>query len=164
MRTHNIGLLICITIATLLTTAHSAHAAKVPVFFSWGGEQIIKVADFPDTEDFKALDGKYLDPGYRYKHISLFFVPIWNYSGQWCGYVGDSDHYLDLDKAELDVLAGAAGAAGVKLPATPSLPFWDSYGGKLLLLAVFAFFISGKSRTESPNPPEDKAQEAGNVA
>ena len=148
MKTQNSRTVICLAVLTLFAAVSSARAAKIPVFFSWGGEQIIKVADFPDTDTFKLRDGKYLDPGYRYKCFSLFFVPVWNYDGQWCGYVGDSRHYLNLDKAKLDVFANVA---GVKLPAAPSLPFWDAYGGKLLLLAVVAFFvIGGKSRTASP--------------
>lgn len=161
MRTHNIGLLLCITIATLLTTARSAHAG-IPVFFSWGGEKVVKVGDFPDTEDFKTSDGKYLDPGYRYKQISIFFVPIWNYGRRWCGYVGDSRTYLDLSKDDLEVFANAA---GLKLPATPSLPFWESYGGKLLFVVVFAFFvIANNSSADAPEPLEDKSQSPNTVA
>jgi hypothetical protein len=139
MRKQHIVLSFCFAVALLLGTAPSAHAAKVPVFFSWGGEQIVKVAEFPDTEDFQVADGTYIDAGYRYKHVSLFFVPVWNYGGEWCGYVGDSNRYLRLNKDELDVMAKAA---SVTLPEVPSLPFWDAYGGKLVILLIFGVIVA----------------------
>ncbi len=141
MNTRNTILVATIAAATLLAGASRVHAAKVPVLFSCGGEKIIKVAAFPDTEEFKTRTGKHLDVGYRYKHVRIFFIPVWNYGGTWCGYVGDSDHYLDLSKPQLDALARSV---GVSLPANPSLPLWESLGGKLVLGVLALLFIGGK--------------------
>lgn len=133
-----------------LLSAQPAYAAKVPVFFSWGGEHIAKVADFPDTPQFQTKDGQYVDPGYRYKQFKLFFVPVWNYGGKWCGYVGNSERYLDLHKQQLDELAAAV---GMTLPESPALPFWDSYGGKLVLLSVVMLvFLYGRYARDSDAP------------
>ncbi|HEX4494469.1 MAG TPA: hypothetical protein VIE43_02265 [Thermoanaerobaculia bacterium] len=137
-------LIAAIVVAILMAGARRASA--IPIFFSWGDEKVIKVADFPNTEDFKTREGKHIDAGYRYKQFSLFFVPVWNYDGQWCGYVGDSGHYLELDKAKLDQLA-AFGAS--KLPDAPRLPAWDSYGGKVLLLVCLVIYWTRKSRAAS---------------
>jgi hypothetical protein len=103
-------------------------ALKVPIFFSWGGEKIARVATFPDTAEFKVqATGDHIDPGYRYKQIKILFIPVWNYDGHWCGYVGNEEAYLDLDKAQLDSLAQTA---RVPIPDSPNLPFWDYLGGK----------------------------------
>src|SRR4051812_14379035 len=118
-----------VTIAITIFLAGEGRANAVPIFFSWGGEKIIKIANFPNTAEFKSREGKHIDAGYRYKQISIFFmpacfIPAWNYDGQWCGYIGESDHYLDLSRTVLTNLSS------IKLSDSPSLPFWDSYGGK----------------------------------
>jgi len=138
------------TIASTIFLAGEGRADAIPIFFSWGGEKIIKVANFPDTEGFKTLEGKHLDAGYRYKQISLFFIPVWNYDGKWCGYIGESDHYLDISKTDL------ADLASINLPDSPSLPFWDSYGGKLLLLGILLVF--GMAKKTQVSIPDDKSQ------
>jgi hypothetical protein len=111
---------------TAILLAGATQVQAVPVVVSWGGQKITKVAAYPDTEKFKTQDGNHVDVGYRYKQIALFFIPFLNYDGHWCGYVGNSDRYLDLSKDQLDALAYSA---GLSLPATPSLPFWDSSAG-----------------------------------
>ena len=170
MRTNTIELLICTTTVILLATAHSAHAVYIRNFFSWGDEQIIKVAEFPHTEAFKTPDskthvglppslmapynppfseihdGRHFDPGYRYKQMRILFVPIWNYDEQWCGYVGDSRQYLNISKDKLDALASEA---GINLPATPSLTFWETCGGKIVFLVVIALYVKRASRRMS---------------
>ncbi|MCX7148546.1 MAG: hypothetical protein NTY05_03910 [Rhodocyclales bacterium] len=146
----------------LMTAVSPAYAFKlpIPVFFSWGGERIIKVADFPNTDTFKTRGGQHVDPGYRYKQITLIFTPLWNYDGQWCGYVDDSGRYLEIDKTKLDA---AATAAGISLPVTPSLPFWEAYGGKLLWLVVIVVIAvvgkSGSKNDVNSKPTEFKAGE-----
>jgi hypothetical protein len=132
-----------VAVAILVAGAGQAHAGVFPVFYSWGGEKIIKVADFPDTEEWKTREDKYLDAGYRYKQITIFFVPIWNYDEQWCGYIGHTDYYLNLNKTQLDSYAAAA---GVKLPDEPGLSFWELYGGKLLVAALVLLGKLGKSK------------------
>lgn len=148
----------------LLTVASPAYALKVPlpVFFSWGGEQIIKVAEFPDTAQFKSGDGQHIDPGYKYKQITLFFTPIWNYDGEWCGYVGSSERYLKIDKSTLDA---AANVAGITLPMTPSPSFWESYGGKLLWLGVVALILlAGTSGSKKRDDSDQPVRHSGDSA
>jgi len=113
-------------------------AVAAPVFFQWGGEKIVKEMDLPDTPTFQIPDGTYLDVGYRYKQISVFFIPIWNYDEKWCGYIGNDKQYLDLSRNELSILAEAA---SLKLPDEPSLPLWDSIGGKLLFLLILVLYF-----------------------
>ncbi len=111
-------------------------AKSAPVFFGWGGETVSKVADFPDTPAFQ-IDGDYTDAGVIYKQIHVFFLPLWNYDIRWAGYI-DASTYIPFTHAELQALANRA---GVELPAKPSPPFWESYGGKLVLLIVLGFVL-----------------------
>ncbi|WP_204153576.1 hypothetical protein [Leptolyngbya sp. CCY15150] len=153
MKIKHVCLFFCAVTLSILATSTPAYARRrAPVIISWGGERIIKVADFPDTDIFRTTDGRYIDPGYRYKQIKLFFIPVWNYGGQWCGYIGTTEQYLDIDKAQLDVFAGFG---GIQLPDTPSLPSWDAYGGKLVFLSFFIILVViGKRRKEdSALPP-----------
>jgi hypothetical protein len=135
----------------------SASVQAAPVILGWGGEEIIKVADFPNTEEFENGRGEYFDAGYVYKQVTIFFIPVWNYDGKWVGYVGEKNGYLLLKKAELDRLAAKA---NVRLPETPSLPFWDSIGGKLvfgliLLLYLGWKFLSAATDVQAEAPVEE---------
>jgi len=128
-----VGLLaLALTIPT--PSARAADAWEVADAITIGAKRAMKVADFPDAYPFQFKDGRYLDAGYRYKQVRVVFTPLWNYGGEWCAYYGNGRHCFDMEKGQLDELASAA---GVKLPETPSLPFWDAYGGKLTLLVFF---------------------------
>lgn len=135
--------LLTVLAAFLFVSARSAHAKiGIPIFYSTGTEKIVKVADFPDTGAFKLADGSFLDAGYKFKQVQLFWLPLWNYGGEWCGYEGKDDSYIILTKAELDSFALSA---NVKLPESPSLGFWNAFGGKaiviLLLIGALAIFL-----------------------
>ena len=99
------------------------------MFFGWGGETIVKIADFPDTPNFQTTDGDYFDAGVMYKQITIFFLPLWNYDVRWTGYI-DSDYYVELSPEEIQEFAVVAEVSLLQAPA--ALPFWDRYGGKLI--------------------------------
>lgn len=119
-----------------------------PIFFSFGGEEIIKISDFPDNENFKNIEGKYYDAGIKYKQVTIFFIPLWNYDEEWCLVLGDG-YYIESNKRELDALATLA---EITLPEEIELPFWDKFGGKILLLSLVFIYILYKrnSREEKP--------------
>ena len=114
-----------------------APAAEAFVVWDEGGEKIVKISDFPDTEEFRSSDGHYFDAGAIYKRFRVFAVPLWVYDVRWCGYISKS-LYMELDTVGLSTYARAA---GVTLPVEPPIPFWDQWGGKLV--ALFALFAVG---------------------
>jgi hypothetical protein len=118
--------------------SQSAEARKSG-FFSFGGEAMSKIVDFPDTEAFQLEDGTYVDAGCIYKQVSILFIPVWNYDIRWCGYTGDDGTYFEANKEQLDLMAKEA---NVVLPETPSLSFWHTIGGKLVFLIVIGGFIA----------------------
>ena len=124
----------------LLVFAFSSSLYSAPVFFSTGGEKLIKVRDFPDTPAFRTRSGKFVDAGYLYKQVTVFFVPVWNYEGRWVGYTGSDTRYLRISEKKLKA---AAKKAGITLPDSPTLPFWDAVGGKLVIagLALLIFVV-----------------------
>ena len=111
------------------------------MFFSWGGETVLKISDFPDTQAFQTPEGDFVDAGAIYKQITIFFLPLWNYDVHWTGYI-NSETYIELSRADLEELAHLA---QISLPQDLVLPFWDRYGGKLvlslLLLVVLLYTI-----------------------
>jgi hypothetical protein len=111
----------------------SAQAVKIPIVLQFGGEKVSKVSEFPCTKEFETRKGEHIDPGCIYRQFSFFGIPLWNYEKKWCGYIGDSEHYLALTKVQLD---RAAQLADITLPSEPPLPPWDAYGGKLSLVAL----------------------------
>lgn len=112
------------------------------------GPEVSKVLDLPHSEDFALVgdDGNviFCDLGVMYNQFSLFWIPIWNY-GEY-KYVLFSDipcngydfQYYELSNDEVEYLRQSFGG----IPNEPTLPFWDSIGGKLLLLVIVGgFFI-----------------------
>ena len=110
---------------------------KAHAFFSWGGDALEKIADFPDTEQFK-LNDDFIDAGIRYKEFEILFLPIYQYDFGWIGYVADSDIYYDLGRADLLIFANAA---QVQLPDEIKLGFWKAWGGKLILVLVLVVYV-----------------------
>lgn len=120
-----------VLVSFLLLSARPAEAkVGIPIIYSTGTLKVVKVADFPDSSDFRDRTGVYVDAGYRFEQVQLFWLPLWNYGGNWCGYMGKSDEYFELSKAELDSMAKSV---NVTLPESPSLGFWNVFGGKLIL-------------------------------
>lgn len=130
------GLMLAAIILTVL-----AMPTQATGLLSYGGEEIIKVANFPDTEEFYHPNYGYMDAGYIYKQVSILYVPVWNYDGRWAGFVGDDGEYLELTKEELDEMAEQA---NVKLPNVPTLPFWEAIGGKLVFSLILLLYVGWK--------------------
>ncbi len=141
MKSHSTAVMKSLPLSLLILFL-AAPADAAPVLFGWGGEKIIKVMDFPDDLPFKTPTGEFVDAGYRYQQVTIFFIPVWNYNGKWCGYVGSDNQYVDLDE---ETLSGVAMVAGLVLPEKPSLPLWDSVGGKVVVLLVVLLYIGSKA-------------------
>lgn len=141
---------VVLSIFIVLANSAVGEAKSLPVFFSFGGETTAKIVDFPDTDHFLSQDG-YVDAGVIYKQITILFLPIWNYDIRWAGYLEEDPYsYIPLTREELKDLAESA---EVTLPEVPVLPFWTSYGGKIvfliLLLSLLWYWRSDKGETEN---------------
>lgn len=131
--------LLLILIAVVLATACSRT------------ERIIKVADLPSTPEFEIearpqyapatsvkAEKVHLDVGYLWNQNKLLIFPIFNDNGRFVGYTGSDVQYIELKKGELEELTTKA---NIPVPQTPSIPFWDAWGGKLLLAVLIPPFV-----------------------
>ena len=159
-----------LALALLLTAvyANPSQAKSFPVFFGWGDETVVKLADFPDTEVFQTTGGKFFDAGVIYKRVTVFFVPVWIYDIRWAGYIDPStnllrDEYVELTREELEEYLLVAGITF--LPETPTSALGYHYGWALalvLVLVIFvAFFIVVSIARRSPEPPAPPVSEQG---
>jgi hypothetical protein len=112
-------------------------------------DRIIKVADLPNTPDFEVSarqrynigakpEKVHLDIGYLWSQNSLLVFPILNTDGRFVGYTGSDSQYIEFSKGELEDLTTKA---NIPMPQAPSIPFWDAWGGKLLLLVLIPPFV-----------------------
>lgn len=116
------------------------------IFFGWGDEKIIEVMDLPDIDDlYNPSEATYVDLGYRFQQVNIFFVPVWNYNGQWCGYIGKDDIYIPMTEEDWSGFFYKHELIKVyhnlSFPDKPKLPFWDEYGGKLLIGIILVLYI-----------------------
>ncbi|MEP6789405.1 MAG: hypothetical protein ABJB40_13285 [Acidobacteriota bacterium] len=113
------------------------------------GDRIIKIADLPQTPDFE-VDSRpqyaplsmpaqktHIDIGYTWKQNSLLFLPIFNDNGRYVAYTGSEAQYIEFKKGELEEWTAKA---NVTLSTNPSIPFWDAWGGKILLIVLIPPF------------------------
>ena len=109
------------------------------------GDRIIKIADLPQTPDFEVdsrpqfappsmpVQRVHIDVGYIWKQNKLLFLPILNDNGHYVAYTGRETQYIEFKKGELEDWTGKA---NITLPQNPSIPFWDAWGGKLLMIVL----------------------------
>lgn len=115
------------------------------------GEDVEKILDLPQRDEFmiQANDGKWYhaDLGILHEQFSIFWIPVFNYGTEkYVLYtdtkIGEYDFtYSDLDLEDIAYLQSEFGG----ISSTPELPFWDAWGGKLLIMAIIGFFIFVKA-------------------
>ena len=126
-------------------------SSGIPVFYSYGGEKIIKVMDLPDTSDFQGTSGEFIDIGYIYKQVTVFFIPVANYDKRWCGYIGSKTNYLRLDREELSRLAERA---NLQFPQKPFL--WDSILGDIFVIITILFIYYRQNIYRKPTKEQSE--------
>ncbi|MDR1149276.1 MAG: hypothetical protein LBK66_11660 [Spirochaetaceae bacterium] len=101
------------------------------------GNAISLIAKLPDTSQY-AIDGEFVDIGIVYKQVDIEGFKLWNYDKEWCLFNGTS--YWVTDKAKLDEIAKSV---GISLQSNMDLPFWDEWGGRLLLIGIIMVVVLG---------------------
>lgn len=125
---------------------HFSAKAGIPIIYS-DGEDVEKILNLPLRDEFyiQAADGKFYhgNLGVLHKQFSIFGIPLFNYGTK--RYVlytdqknGKYDYtYADLTQSDIVYLQREFGG----IPSTPELPFWDAWGGKLLVLLLIGGYF-----------------------
>lgn len=136
-----------------------AQAKKKAPLITFGGEKIVKVKDLPNDPFYKHPTYGKVDLGYKIKQVKILFIPVWNYDGEYVGYVGRDDLFIRLDAA----VKARMEKDGVKLSGAPSLPFWEKIGGKLVfILVIGGLIVAGlfMNKKEKKGKKDKKSDEA----
>lgn len=133
-----------ILMALIVCFATKAQARGIPV-----GEhqKIAKVATLPD--EYKNNDGLHVDLGCMYTVFEIAYIPVWTVEeGEIvCFTEQEKDTYYVIDPETL-----ASIKTDLKVDDLDSLihiPFWDAYGGKLVVVLIVLLVIlyrKGKKR------------------
>lgn len=117
--------------------------AKIPIPILYGlGEEISLVKELPQDQEFtiQADNGRWYHAnlGVMHEQFSLFSIPIYNFGTyRYVLYtdtkIGKYDYtYLDLSQQDIAYLQTMYSG----IPNEPELPFWDSIGGKIVIIGV----------------------------
>lgn len=117
----------------------SLHAAIDPEELRKINDNINKQARLqmrPNRGDLSRISGENFDMGFRYRQLSILFIPLWNWDKEFCGYVS-TKKYLPLKPEAVDRLFTLHNQE----KPTFVLPLWESIFGKLLLLFLGIFYL-----------------------
>ena len=96
----------------LLTTVFLSQIvfarARIPIPYG-ESEEIIKIVDLPDNENFQLDDGTYFDIGSKYTISHILWLAYSNTEPEIVGYVdGDEETYIEFTPEELKQIAEMA--------------------------------------------------------
>lgn len=124
-----------------ICSATNVNAKGIPIIYS-NGEEVEKIKELPNSEEFSVQAGNgrwyHADLGVLHEQFSLFWIPLINYgTPKYVLYtdekIGDYDFtYADLSFSEVQYLKSLYSDISL----TPELPFWDAWGGKLLIILI----------------------------
>lgn len=153
---------IVLLFAMLIAFGVNQSYAKIPVVYGTH-EKINEIAKLPS--DYDDEDGSY-SLAYKYTMAHLFWIPLWQTDEGKVVAInqGDDETWYDIDDAlrQDDFRKEILSDAGVKdIAELEQMPFWDAWGGKLLvggiLLVIILGVVKGRSgKDEKAEPVAEK--------
>jgi hypothetical protein len=144
-------------LALLSLVFYANTMAKGAIVYCSDCEYITVVGDLPDSAQFYSEEYKgYMDIGYKYSQVWVFWVPLWNKTGEYCLTIKGQDVYFEYTKEEIEELAKMY---NIKLPENP-IPFWDKIGGKLLIILLLAAAVWYFKFYDKPKKEETESETA----
>jgi len=131
MRLSRILILGILPIVMLALTA--GPAAALGMTYNTGGDAITKVAELPETDEFR-INGEFVDLGWLHKEWSLLGAAFYVFDEK--GYVfyaeneNGTTYYPDLSAADM---ARAGEAMGTTFPERYEMSLWQRWAGALVL-------------------------------
>ncbi len=145
--------ILLLSVLCLSVTALSARGIPIPVQFG-EQEKLEIVQELPDTDDFLADDGQYVDLACLHKRISIMWIPVWVTGEPKLVLMKKNvaDTYWEVDDETLEQILKEQNLDKDDLL---SLGFFTRYGGKILIALIVGFLIWGMI----PSKDEDEEQE-----
>lgn len=117
----------------------SARGLKIP----FGDREVLTtVVDLPDTEDYQADDGNYIDLATLHQEFNIAYIlPLYiEKEPRLVGYCEKADTYYELTDEQLAAILKENNLDGEKLN---KVGFYSRYGGKVVGLIIIALIIWG---------------------
>ena len=134
---------------------NSTDAMATDIIYS-NGETFIKVLDLPKDYEMEYNERVYhADLGIKFYQFSLFWIPLFNYGEKKYVYLNErKDDYVFIeltsdDVSELQDIYGSS-----VIPSDPELPFWDVWGGKMVLILIIIVWFGYKRIAKDDNTDE----------
>ena len=126
----------------------------IPIFHI--GEHVTRVQKLPKEPSYTMKSDKkdvHVDIGIYHKRFAVLGIPLLNWGRKQYvlyhkGFFGGTQ-YSVADVASLNQIGEAI---GFELPTEPKLPYWNRWGGKLLLLALIVGFFWLVTRADDNIP------------
>lgn len=134
---YNFLIAICCALLISAFSSSDAQAAKIPIFYGTK-EKIVKIHDLPKTNDYEIRGGRHFDLGYMYKSYELMWIPLHASEGKVVGFI-DSNNYVRLSNSDIQWIVKENKIQNLDSIAT--IPFWDSWGGKLIVAIIVILII-----------------------
>lgn len=134
-------------ILLLSCPAASARGARIP----FGDREVLtKVADLPDTEDYRTDDGNYIDLATLHREFNIaYLLPLYiEEEPRLVGYCGKEDTYYELTEEQLAAILEENRLDGKELN---KLGFYTRYGGKVVGLVLLVLIGRGIAPRKKKN-------------
>lgn len=150
-----LNFLFALGVIVLLSCQAASAGIKIPL---GNLEVLTKVADLPDTEDYMAEDGKYVDLATLHEEFNIAYIlPLYiEKEPRLVGYNESEDTYYDFTDEQLTEILTANNLNGDELN---KVGFYSRYGGKFVALLLIALIVWGiipsrKGKEEKEEPAE----------
>ena len=142
-----------LTLLLLGAICTSQARARIPIGTH---EKTVIVLELPDSTYYQTDADNYIDLGYTYKVFEIAHIPVWTVDkGGLVGYTeAEPDTNYQLDD---EVMGWIREDTGIEdLDELGRIPFWDAWGGKLVVLALVAGYLI---YTFGRKKPEEETEE-----
>jgi len=142
-------------IALVITFSSTAVFAGIRIPF--GEREVLnKVYDLPNTDEFKAEDGNFIDLATFHKEYNIaYFLPLYvTEEPKLVLFDEKKDAFYDLPQDKIDAILASQKLNKEQLN---KLPFYTKYGGKIVALLIIVALIWGliPSKNEEEAAPKE---------
>lgn len=102
-------------------------------------ERLVKIYSLPSGDRYLSSDARHYDLGFKYETFDVLLLPIYvTDDGSIVGYINSSDYERLSDEGIVDIIQENK---ITDIQSYCKIPFWDRWGGKLVLLIIILSFF-----------------------